>query len=72
MNTFLRLHGYSVYSGLEMYSVAHQLSDIGPDDQISEVGIRSVIYQTRYFAPNILRDNYAVLFFSGSQVKTKI
>ena len=57
---------------LKSSSVIYQISDIGTDDQISEVGIQSIIYQTRYFALNILRDNYAIHFLSGTQVKTKM
>ena len=49
-----------------VYSVIYQISDIGTDDQISEVGIRSIIYQTRYFALNILRDNYVIITRSTS------
>ena len=51
--------------------IIYQLLDIGTDDQISEVGIRSIIYQTRYFVPNILRDIYEIHFFSGTQVKPR-
>ena len=45
-------------------SVIYQLSDIGMDGQILEDKIRSVIYQTCYFAPNILRDDYVIHFLA--------
>ena len=45
-------------------SVIYQLLDIGTDDQIPEGEIWSVIYQTRYFAPNILRDDYVFHFLA--------
>ena len=34
-------------------NIIYQLSDIKMDDQIPEGEIQSVIYQTRYFVPNI-------------------
>ena len=45
-------------------SVIYQLSDIRMDDQIPDGEVRSVIYQTRYFAPNILRDDYVNHFLA--------
>ena len=45
-------------------SVIYQLSDIGTDDQIPEGEIQSVIYQTRCFVPNILRDDYVIHFLA--------
>ena len=58
------LYGILYLSITYVYSVIYQLSDIGTDDQISEGEIRSVIYQTRCFAPNILRDDYVIHFFT--------
>ena len=49
---------------LKLYSIIYQLSDIRTDDQIQEGEIQSVIYQTRYFAPNILRDDYVIHFLA--------
>ena len=43
-------------------SIIYQLSDIGMDDQIPEGEIQSIIYQTRYFVPNILHDDYVSHF----------
>ena len=34
------------------------------DDQIPEGEIQSVIYQTHYFMPNILRDDYVIHFLA--------
>ena len=45
-------------------SIIYQLSDIGMDDQILEGEIQSVIYQTHYFAPNILHDDYVIHFLA--------
>ena len=45
-------------------SVIYQLLDIGTDDQIPEGEILSVIYQTCYFVPNILHDDYVILFLA--------
>ena len=47
-----------------MSSVIYQLSDIGMDYQIREGEIKSVIYQTHYFAPNILRDDHVINFLA--------
>ena len=47
-----------------LVSVIYQLSDIGTDDQIPEGEIRSVIYQTCCFVPNILRDDYVIHFLA--------
>ena len=46
------------------YNVIYQLSDIRIDYQIPEGEIRSIIYQTRCFAPNILRDDYVIHFLA--------
>ena len=45
-------------------SIIYQLLDIGIDDQIPEGEIWSVIYQTRYFVPNILRNDYVIHFLA--------
>ena len=45
-------------------SIIYQLLDIGMDNQILEGEIQSVIYQTRCFAPNILRDDYVIHFLA--------
>ena len=45
-------------------NVIYQLSDIGMDDQIPEGEIWIVIYQTRCFVPNILRDDYVIHFLA--------
>ena len=45
-------------------SVIYQLSDIGTDDQIPEGEIWNVIYQTRCFVLNILRDDYVIHFLA--------
>ena len=39
---------------LDFDSIIYQLLDIRMDDQLPEGEIRRVIYQTRYFVPNIL------------------
>ena len=46
------------------YSIIYQLLDIRTDDQILEGEIQSVIYQTHYFAPNILHDDYVIHFLA--------
>ena len=49
---------------IEGSSVIYQLLDIGMDDQVPEGEIRSVIYQTRCFVPNILHDDYVIHFLA--------
>ena len=46
------------------HKIIYQFLDIGTDDQIPEGEIRCVIYQTRCFAPNILRDDYVITFLA--------
>ena len=55
---------YLISAVIMVHSVIYQFSDIGTDDQIPEGEIRSVIYQTRCFAPNILRDDYVIHFLA--------